>query len=177
MNWENVADPNGVPNTVLNTVPNPVFRRKAAPVIRFQLVIDCSDPDLLARFWAQALHYELEPAPEGFDTWDDYYRDLGVDEEELGVGEDSIIDPRGEGPRIWFQQVPEEKTIKNRLHLDISVGGNRSVPIEDRKARVDAEAQRLVALGATLLRGLGQPGLDHYAVAMADPEGNEFDIN
>ena len=146
-------------------------------MVHFQLVIDCSDPDRLARFWAQALHYELEPAPDGFDSWDDYYRDLGVGEEDLGIGEDSITDPRGHGPRIWFQQVPEGKTIKNRLHLDISVGGDRSVPIETRKARVDAEAQRLVSLGATLIRTLAEPGLDHYAVAMTDPEGNEFDIN
>lgn len=144
---------------------------------RFQLVIDCADPDLLARFWAEALHYDLEPAPDGFDTWDDYYRDLGLGEEDLGIGEDSIVDPHGGGPRIWFQRVPEGKTVKNRLHLDIAAGGDRSVPIQTRRARVDAEAQRLVALGATLVRGLGEPGLDHYAVAMTDPEGNEFDVN
>ena len=157
--------------------PASPLRRKAKHVVRFQLVIDCSDPDRLARFWAQALHYELEPAPEGFDSWDDYYRDLGVGEEDLGIGEDSITDPRGHGPRIWFQQVPESKTLKNRLHLDISVGGDRSVPIETRKSRVDAEAQRLVSLGAKLVRSLAEPGLDHYGVAMTDPEGNEFDIN
>jgi hypothetical protein len=145
-------------------------------VVRFQLVIDCSDPDRLARFWAQALHYELEPAPDGFDSWDDYYRDLGVGEEDLGIGQDSITDPRGEGPRIWFQRVPEGKTAKNRLHLDISAGGGRSVPVEVRRARVDAEAQRLVGLGATLVRAQGEPALDRYAVAMTDPEGNEFDI-
>lgn len=146
-------------------------------MVHFQLVIDCSDPDRLARFWAQALRYELEPTPDGFESWDEYYRDLGVDEEDLGIGEDSIVDPDGHGPRVWFQRVPEGKTIKNRLHLDISVGGDRSIPIETRKARVDAEAQRLVDLGATLIRDLSEPGLDHYAVAMNDPEGNEFDIN
>jgi hypothetical protein len=146
-------------------------------VVRFQLVIDCADPDRLARFWASALHYELEPAPDGFHSWDDYYRDLGVGEEDLGIGEDSIADPRGDGPRIWFQRVPERKTVKNRLHIDISVGGGRSIRIETRTARVDAEAQRLVGLGATLTRVLAEPGLDHYAVAMTDPEGNEFDIN
>jgi hypothetical protein len=71
-------------------------------VVRFQLVIDCADPDRLARFWAAALHYELEPVPDGFDSWDDYYRGLGVGEEDLGIGEDSIVDPYGDGPRIWF---------------------------------------------------------------------------
>ena len=80
----------------------PFPERKAEHVVRFQLVIDCADPDRLARFWAAALHYELEPAPDGFDSWDDYYRDLGVGEEDLGIGEDSIADPHGEGPRIWF---------------------------------------------------------------------------
>jgi hypothetical protein len=69
-------------------------------VVCFQLVIDCADPDRLARFWAAALHYEFAPVPEGFDSWDDYYRDLGVDEEELGLGEDRIADPSGAGPRI-----------------------------------------------------------------------------
>ena len=70
--------------------------------VRFQLVIDCADPDRLARFWAAALGYELEPPPAGFPTWDDYYRDLGVPEEDLGIGADSISDPRGHGPRIWL---------------------------------------------------------------------------
>lgn len=146
-------------------------------MVRYQLVIDCSDPDLLARFWAQALNYGFEPAPDGFESWDDYYRDLGVGEEDLGIGEDRIVDPTGAGPRIWFQRVPETKTIKNRLHIDLNVGGGRSVPIETRRARVDAEARRLVELGATLVHNLAEPGLDHYGVAMADPEGNEFDIN
>ena len=146
-------------------------------MVRYQLVIDCAEPDRMARFWAAALHYELEPPPDGFETWDDYYRDLGLGEEDLGIGEDSIIDPSGDGPRIWFQQVPEGKTIKDRLHLDIAAGGGRSVPIETRRARVEAEAERLVGLGATLVRTLAEPGLDHVAVAMTDPEGNEFDIN
>jgi hypothetical protein len=145
--------------------------------VNFQLVIDCANPDRLARFWAAALRYELEPPPAGFATWDDYYRDLGVPEEELGVGEDRISDPGGHGPRIWFQVVPEGKTIKNRLHLDIHASGGRAVPLETRKHRVDAEASRLAALGATIVRGLSQDGLDHYGVAMRDPEGNEFDIN
>ena len=75
------------------------------------------------------------------------------------------------------ERLPDGKTGKNRLHLDISAGGDRSVPIETRTARVDAEVQRLVGLGATMTRVLTEPGLDHYAVAMTDPEGNEFDVN
>jgi hypothetical protein len=145
--------------------------------VRFQLVIDCADPDRLARFWAAALGYELAPPPAGFATWDDYYRDLGVPEEELDGSADRISDPQGHGPHIWFQVVPETKAIKNRLHLDIHASGGRTNPIEVRKQRVDAEASRLAGLGATITGILYQEGLDHYAVAMKDPEGNEFDIN
>ena len=145
--------------------------------VSFQLVIDCADPEPLARFWAAALDYELEPPPDGFATWDAYWRDLGVPEEELGTGADRIVDPSGRAPRIWFQVVPERKAAKNRLHLDISVSGGRAVPIETRKQRVDAEAARLADLGARFVRVHDTEGLDHYAVAMQDPEGNEFDIN
>ena len=145
--------------------------------VRFQLVIDCANPDLLARFWAAALGYDLEPPPTGFASWDDYWRDMGLPEEDLGIGEDCIIDPDGAGPRIWFQLVPEAKTIKNRMHFDIHAGGGRDVPISTRRERVDAEVRRLTELGAATLRVLDSGDLDHYAVAMTDPEGNEFDVN
>ena len=145
--------------------------------VRYQLVIDCANPDRLARFWAAALGYELARPPDGFASWDDYWRDIGVPEAELGIGEDRITDPGGAGPNIWFQIVPEGKTIKNRLHLDIHAGGGRSVPLAMRRERVDSEARRLTELGATTVRVLYEEGIDHYAVAMTDPEGNEFDIN
>jgi hypothetical protein len=70
---------------------------------------------------------------------------------DLGIGVDCIIDPDGGGPRIWFQVVPEHKTVKNRLHLDVHGSGGRAVPIETRRQRVDAEARRLSDLGATIL--------------------------
>lgn len=145
--------------------------------LRFQLVIDCADPGRLARFWAAALAYVLEPVPDGFASWDDYYRSVGVSEDELGIDADSIVDPDGHGPRIWFQVVPEAKTAKNRLHLDVHAGGGRKLALETRRQRVDGEVARLAGLGATLVRVLQEPGLDHYAVAMHDPEGNEFDVN
>lgn len=145
--------------------------------VRFQLVINCADPDRLARFWAAALHYELAPPPAGFDSWRDYYIDLGIPEEDLALGADRISDPQGHGPAIWFQVVPDTKVVKNRLHLDIHASGERGDPFEARKERVDAEAGRLADLGATLLEVGYEEGLDHYAVAMEDPEGNEFDIN
>ncbi|MEU0519408.1 VOC family protein [Streptosporangium sp. NPDC006007] len=143
---------------------------------RFQLTFDCADPDRQARFWAEALGYRLEDPPAGFDDWDAYWRSVGVPEEELGVGVDSIVDPDGTGPRIWFQKVSEGKAVKNRIHVDLHASGGRDFPLETRKERVDAEVARLVALGATRRRTLTEPGVDHYAVAMSDPEGNEFDV-
>ena len=146
--------------------------------VRFQLVIDCADPDRLARFWAAALGYQLAPPPAGFATWNDFYRDLGVPEQELPAGADRISDPDGHGPGIWFHVVPGAKTAaRNRLHLDIHASGARTDPIGTRRDRVDAEASRLAGLGATITGALPGDGLDHYAVGMKDPEGNEFDIN
>jgi hypothetical protein len=145
--------------------------------LRFQLAIDCADTQTMADFWAAALHYQVAPPPKGFETWDDWYRSVGVPEEELGLGDDRIVDPRGEGPAIWFQVVPEAKSVKNRLHIDVNASGGRGTPLDVRRERVEAEAERLVALGATRLRTVSEEGMDHYAVAMLDPEGNEFDIN
>jgi len=151
---------------------------------RFQLVVDCKDPELLARFWVAALGYVLEPPPGGFATWDDWRRDIGLPDSELGIGADSIVDPRGEGPRVWFRVEPDAKVVKNRLHLDTHASTDgpylssvREIPIEVRTQRVDAEAKRLADLGATITGALTADGLDHYAVGMKDPEGNEFDIN
>jgi hypothetical protein len=139
-----------------------------------QVTIDCADPGRLARFWAEALGYRLEEPPDGFASWQDYWVSRGLPPEEVEDGYDSIVDPDGVGPRIWFQPVPEPKVVKNRVHLDLNVGGGRQVPLGDRVPRVDAEADRLVAAGATRLRVLSGEAIDHYAVVMQDPEGNEF---
>lgn len=146
---------------------------------RFQVTFDCADPDRLTRFWATALGYVVEDPPEGFDTWGAYWRDRGIPEEELDddVTSDSLVDPEGVGPRIWFQKVPEPKVIKNRVHLDLAVGGGRGAPLDARKRRVDAEVERLTAAGATTLRVLRPNGADYYAVVLEDPEGNEFCIS
>src|ERR1700753_2192528 len=80
--------------------------------VRFQLVIDCTDPDRLARCWAGALGYELAPPPAGFATWNDFYRDLGLPEEYLIDGVDRISDPDGHRPAIWFNVVTEAKVVK-----------------------------------------------------------------
>jgi hypothetical protein len=100
-----------------------------------------------------------------------------VPEEEPVDGADRISDPEGHGPSIWFHAVAEVKTVKNRLHLDIHASGERTDPIEVRRRRVDAEATRVAGLGAASTGALSEEMLDHYAVGMKDPEGNEFDIN
>ncbi|MEJ7707728.1 MAG: VOC family protein [Nocardioidaceae bacterium] len=145
----------------------------------FQLTIDCANPGLLTHFWSAALGFSIEPPPAGFDSWNAYWRRVGVSEDELDDDRDSsesLVDSSGTGPRIWFQQVPEPKIGKNRLHLDLKVSGGREVPLDERKRRVWAEVERLVDLGATELRVLSTEGIDHYAVVMQDPEGNEFCI-
>src|SRR5450755_2409996 len=76
---------------------------------KFQLVIDCADPEPLARFWAAALGYVLEPTPAGFASWDEYWRDVGVPEDELGPGTDSIVDPDGRSPRICSRSFPNAR--------------------------------------------------------------------
>jgi hypothetical protein len=148
---------------------------------RIQLVIDCHLSARQVEFWALALGYQPEPPPLGFDTWNDYWRHLKVPEEELETDRDScdsIVDPEGAGPRIWFQIVPETKSIKNRVHLDIAVsGGIREVPRTLRKERVDTKAAELIAIGASLVMVHDVEGSDHYAITMHDPEGNEFCIN
>lgn len=143
---------------------------------RFQITIDCSEPDRMARFWAPALGYTLQPPPPGHETWRDYWLSVGVPEDEVEDGYDSIVDPSGEGTRIWFQRVPEKKTGKNRLHFDVLVGGGRSLPIAERRRRVNEEVERLVAAGGTIIRQMDSPEVDHYFVAMSDLEGNEFDV-
>src|SRR5215510_10706815 len=105
---------------------------------RFQLVIDCKDPDLPTHFWAAALGYVLEPPPKGFPTWDDWRRDIGLPDSELGIGADSIIDPSGEGLRIWFHVVPEDKIVKNRLHLDVHASGGNSTTDRSPPARSES---------------------------------------
>jgi hypothetical protein len=137
-----------------------------------QIVFDTADPDREARFWAAALGYQLQPPPAGFDSWDDFLREQGIPEDQWNTAS-AITDPEGKGPRLFFQQVPEGKVAKNRMHLDLNVGGGPSVPIEERKLRVMAEVERVKALGASDKRGAIDKG-DEFWVRMNDPEGNEF---
>jgi len=138
-----------------------------------QVVFDCADPDRLARFWADALHYRIQDPPAGFDSWQAFLKTQGIPESEWNSAS-AIVDPDGVGPRIYFQRVPEGKTVKNRVHLDLNVGGPRSAPHDERPRRVDAEVDRLVRLGARQSRTVEERG--EYFINMFDPEGNEFDV-
>lgn len=138
---------------------------------RVQVTFDCADPDALSHFWAAALGYKLQDPPAGFESWQHFLREHSIPEEEWDKAS-AIVDPEGMGPRIYFQKVPERKADKNRLHLDLNVGGGWMLPVEERKQRVGAEAERLAGIGATI-QGPHQEG-DEYWVVMKDPEGNEF---
>lgn len=118
---------------------------------RVQVTFDCLDPDRLATFWAEALHYKKQDPPAGFASWHDFLASIGVPEEEWNSAS-AVVDPGSLQPRIYFQQVREPKAVKNRVHLDVSMGGGPEEPPDERRPRVDAEVPRLLALGATLLR-------------------------
>ncbi len=138
-----------------------------------QGVFDCADPEQMASFWREALHYAEQSPPDGFDSWHQWLRDAGIPEDRWNDA-NAVIDPDGGGPRLYFQRVPEAKTVKSRVHLDLNVGGGPTAPLEERQVRVEAEVKRLDALGATRVRVFDERG--EYWVAMRDPEGNEFDV-
>jgi Glyoxalase-like domain len=115
---------------------------------------DAADPRRLATFWSVALGYVDEP---GYDFED-------------GA---SLVDPDGVRPAISFLKVPEGKTAKNRVHIDIRVSGGRPMDPGLREQWMRAKADELVAAGATAVREDAFDGqLDH--IVMLDPEGNEF---
>lgn len=136
-----------------------------------QVVFDSADPASLASFWSAALGYQVQAPPDGFASWEQWLADQGVPEEAWNSAS-ALVDPDGVGPRIYIQQVPEAKTVKNRVHLDLNVSSGLSAPLEQRKQEVDAEVRRLEDLGARVLYTMDERG--EYHVTMADPEGNEF---
>jgi hypothetical protein len=138
-----------------------------------QIVFDCADPAALAAFWAAALGYEMQPPPDGFASWEDWLRERGVPESEWN-SRNAVVDPDGVGPRLFFQRVPEPKTGKVCIHLDVNVGGGPGTPFEERRRRIDAAVDRLVGLGAERIGAFEQMG--EYWVGMRDPEGHEFDV-
>jgi hypothetical protein len=145
------------------------------PATRIQIVVDCSDCHGLARFWAAATGYVDEDIDAfvrgvleaGHATDDDV---VEIDGQLRWKGLASLRHPDdpadqrnvGQGRRILLMEVPEPKTVKDRIHLDLLVG-------PDARA---AEVERLLGLGATVLREVEEHGGRH--TVMADPEGNEF---
>ena len=132
--------------------------------IEWQLTIDATNPHELSDFWAAALGYQLEDHDEQIRT----LLAAGQVEESLTVRHHDRLSwitgsaIRGGGRRILFMAVPEAKTVKNRAHVDLTVG----------RDRVATEVERLVGLGANRVREVAEWG--QYHVVMTDPEGNEF---
>lgn len=118
-------------------------------VRQIQVTFDCAEPERVARFWCETLGYVV---PEGFAS--------------------ACVDPTGVGPRLYFQQVPEGKVVKNRVHLDVRVGSG--LEGAERLAALEAERDRLVQYGATFVRLLPAGDGEESCIVMQDVEGNEF---
>lgn len=109
--------------------------------VTFSCILDCRDPRRLAEFWAEAIGYR----------------------EAAQTGAYTVLAPReGPGPEFVLQCVPEAKTVKNRMHLDI------------RADQLDVAVERLLSLGARRLQADVLEEVGYRWVVMADPEGNEF---
>ena len=145
-----------------------------------QVTFDAHDPRALSSFWRDVLGY-VHPGPPGVElpegadplaAWDDVLARLGVPPDRRNT-RSAIEDPAGHGPRLFFQQVPEAKIAKNRLHLDVRAAPG--LQGDERMTALEAECERLVALGATRLRrDEPEPPMSAGHIVMADPEGNEF---
>jgi hypothetical protein len=135
-----------------------------------QVTFDCADPRALSLFWNATLGYEFPPPPPGFDSWDAFSATLPEEQRNMASASE---DPAGTGPRIFFQRVPEGKTVKNRVHLDVRAAPGLAG--DERMAALEAECERLVTLGATRVeRHEPSPPMGGGHIVMQDPEGNEF---
>jgi hypothetical protein len=135
----------------------------------FQVTFDCADPHVLADWWAETLGWSVEPSNE------DFIRSM-VEQGQAAESDTTthrgvlvwrdgaaIRHPDGAGrSRVLFQRVPEGKSVKNRVHLDVRIGGDSR----------DVVVARLVDRGATVLHE-GRQG-PHTWTTLTDPEGNEF---
>jgi Glyoxalase-like domain len=131
---------------------------------RVQIAIDCHDPDRLALFWSEVLGYRYGPPP-GFDSWRDYSATVA---EEPGESWARIHDPDRVGPSLLFHRVPEQKVVKNRVHLDVRAPTGTG----DRRRDIGVFVDRIIALGGIKVREVvDDAGL---FVVMQDPEQNEF---
>jgi hypothetical protein len=140
-----------------------------ASVRHFQVTFDCADPKRVAGFWCEVLGYVIPPPPEGFADWDEYERTLPADQQGTYF---ACVDPNGVGPRLLFQRVPEGKVVKNRVHLDVRVG--TGLVGDERLAALEAERDRLMALGAQQVLLQRADGINESCIWMTDIEGNDF---
>lgn len=145
----------------------------------FTVTFDCADPHTQAAFWAQVLDWQVEEHSDliaglkqaGYVTDDDITDVDGVTSWKSAAAVRDPADPvdeksgMGQGGRLLFQIVPESKSVKNRVHLDVRVGA------EAREQKVN----QLTSLGARVI-GDGEQG-DHKWLVLADPEGNEFCVS
>lgn len=146
-----------------------------------QLTFDAHSPRRLGLFWLEVLTgYAVDPPPGGrigtpeetLAAWEELLRASGMPEEEFDSAM-ALVDPQGRGPRLWFQRVPEPKTAKNRMHIDVRTAFG--LEGDERMAVLEQECGRLQELGATRLRRFEPaPPMSHGFIVMADPEGNEF---
>ena len=135
-----------------------------------QITFDCADPRTLSSFWNATLGYQFPAPPPGFASWDAFSETLPP---HLQNSASACEDPAGAGPRLFFQQVPEGKIVKNRVHLDVRAAPG--LQGDQRMAALEAECGRLVGLGATRVqRHEPGPPMSAGHIVMRDPEGNEF---
>ena len=135
---------------------------------RVQIAIDCQDPGRLAAFWARVLGYELAKPPAGYDSWAEHSRKQADEPGEAWI---KIVDSNGSGPTLLFHRVPESKTVKNRVHLDVRAPDDGSGSREQQVAEFIAN---VVAWGGSKMRDVTDDA--GYFAVMQDPEGNEFCI-
>jgi hypothetical protein len=134
-----------------------------------QITFDCESPRRVARFWCEVMGYELAAPPDGFSSWEEFDRTLPEADRDSWA---AAQDPTGNGPRLFFQRVPETKVVKNRVHLDVRAGAG--LVGEERLAALLAEEQRLIPLGAKRVLLQYADDENESCLTMQDPEGNEF---
>ncbi|RIJ76459.1 VOC family protein [Nakamurella silvestris] len=140
---------------------------------QMQVVIDAASPAVLGEFWSVALGYRMDDPPPGFDTWEEALLAGNIPKEQWDDAY-AIVDPEDRGPRVFFQKVPEGKTVKNRVHLDVRAADGPRDP--DRWDKIQALVERLVGVGGAVVAERRDDWGGHWMV-MTDPEGNEFCVS